>query len=138
VSTLRALAVVAFIVVCSCAGSTAPVVTDTPTSSLSSRTSAPVATATPVPALSMTGKVTMGDNFFAPDDITVAVGATVVWEIISGDARHDVVASDGSFRSNSPMNRGDTFSYTFTQAGEYAYICSFHTLEHMVGKVVVR
>jgi plastocyanin len=80
----------------------------------------------------------MGDNFFAPDDVTVAVGATVTWEIVSGDAQHDVVASDGSFRSNSPMNRGDTFSYTFTKPGEYAYICSFHTVEHMIGKIVVK
>jgi plastocyanin len=88
--------------------------------------------------LSMAGKVTMGDNFFAPDEITVAVGATVTWEIVAGDAKHDVVASDGSFRSNSPMNRGDLFTYTFTKAGGYSYICSYHTVEHMVGKIVVK
>jgi plastocyanin len=86
----------------------------------------------------MSGKVTMGDNFYAPDELTVAVGATVTWEIVSGDAKHDVVAADGSFRSNSPMNRGETFSYTFTKAGEYLYTCSFHTVEHMVGKVIVK
>jgi plastocyanin len=90
------------------------------------------------PVLSMAGKVTMGDNFFAPDEITVAVGATVTWEIVAGDAKHDVVASDGSFRSNSPMNRGDLFTYTFTKAGGYSYICSYHTVEHMVGKIVVK
>jgi len=36
------------------------------------------------------------------------------------------------------MNRGDVFSYTFVKAGEYAYACSFHTVEHMTGKVIVK
>src|SRR5216683_7314243 len=94
-------------------------------------------TSTP-PVLSQSGKVTMGDNYFAPDEITIGVGGTVSWEIVAGDAKHDVVASDGSFRSSSPMNRGDIFSFTFTKAGEYPYICSFHTVEHMVGKIVVK
>ncbi len=80
----------------------------------------------------------MGDNFFAPDEVTVAIGGTVVWQIIAGDAQHDVVALDGSFHSNSPMNRGDTFSVTFAQAGEYAYLCTFHKVEHMIGKVIVK
>ncbi len=80
----------------------------------------------------------MGDNYFAPDEITIAVGGTVSWEIVAGDAKHDVVASDGSFRSSSPMNRGDIFSFTFTKAGEYPYICSFHIVEHMTGKIVVK
>ena len=80
----------------------------------------------------------MGDNFYSPDEITVAVGATVTWQITQGDANHDVVAADGSFRSNSPMGRGDLFSYTFTKAGEFAYMCSFHIAEHMVGKVLVK
>jgi plastocyanin len=95
-------------------------------------------TPTPQPTLAKAGKVTMGDNYYAPDEITIAVGGTVTWEIVAGDAKHDVVASDGSFRSNSPMNRGDLFTFTFTKPGEYAYICSFHTLEHMMGKVVVK
>ncbi len=95
-------------------------------------------TPTATPTLSTTARISIGDNFFAPDEVTVAVGATVVWQISQGENLHDVVASDGSFRSNSPMNRGDTFSYTFTKAGEYAYVCSYHIVEHMMGKVVVK
>jgi plastocyanin len=95
-------------------------------------------TPTAAPTLAKTARVTMGDNYYAPDEITIAVGGTVTWEIVAGDAKHDVVASDGSFHSNSPMNRGDLFTFTFTKAGEYAYICSFHTVEHMMGKVVVK
>ncbi len=95
-------------------------------------------TPTAARTLSTTASVSIGDNFFAPDEVTVAVGATVTWQITQGDALHDVVASDGSFRSSSPMNRGGTFSYTFVKAGEYAYVCSFHIVEHMVGKVIVK
>ncbi len=80
----------------------------------------------------------MGDNYYAPDEIVIAVGGTVTWEIIMGDQNHDVTAVDGSFRSGRPMNRGDFFTVTFAKAGEYMYICSFHTLEHMQGKVIVK
>ncbi len=83
-------------------------------------------------------QVSIFDNSFAPDEVTVAVGTTVVWQITQGENPHDVVASDGSFNSNSPMARGGTFSYTFTKAGEYAYVCSFHVVEHMSGKVIVK
>ncbi len=103
------------------------------------RTASPaLLTPTATPTLSTTARISIGDNFFAPDEVTVAVGATVSWQITQGEALHDVVASDESFRSNSPMNRDATFSYTFAKAGEYAYVCSFHTVEQMVGRVVVK
>jgi len=141
VPQFRVLGLAACLVVASaCAGSTAaPSVTSAATPAPSVRpSSSAVLTPTAAPTLSLSAKVTMGDNFYAPEEITVAVGATVSWEIVSGDAKHDVVSSDGLFRSNSPMNRGDIFSFTFSKAGEYAYICSFHTVEHMTGKVIVK
>jgi len=136
----RTLSLAIWVVVTACSGTTAaPLPTDSATPAASARaTSSARVTPTALPTLSLSGKVTMGDNFYAPDELTVGVGATVTWEIVSGDAKHDVVASDGSFRSNSPMNRGDIFSFTFTKAGEYSYVCSFHTVEHMVGKVIVK
>ncbi|HYR94958.1 MAG TPA: cupredoxin domain-containing protein [Methylomirabilota bacterium] len=122
-----------------CSPAATPGATSAATSApAAARTSTPAPTPTAAPTLARTGKVTMGDNYFAPDEVTVAVGATVTWEIVAGDAKHDVVASDGSFRSNSPMSRGDLFTFTFTKPGEYAYICSFHTVEHMTGKIVVK
>jgi plastocyanin len=93
---------------------------------------------TPTATPSRSTTVSIGDNFFAPDEVTVAVGTTVAWRIDAGENPHDVIASDGSFRSSSPMNRGDTFSYTFVKAGEYMYVCSFHIVEHMMGKVIVK
>ena len=80
----------------------------------------------------------MGDNYFTPDPVTVAVGTTVVWQIDAGDGSHDVKAVGGSFTSNSPMARGAPFSFTFTQPGEYAYVCTFHIPEGMTGKIIVK
>ena len=85
------------------------------------------------------GKVTMGDNYFQPDELIVAIGASVTWEIVQGDAQHDVVSVDGLFRSNSPMGRGgDSFTSSFTAPGVYRYVCSYHIPEGMIGRVVVR
>jgi plastocyanin len=111
--------------------------TSTPAPSGGTASPAPL-TPTATPRRIATVKVSIGDNFFAPDEVTVAVGSTVTWQIDAGENPHDIAATDGSFRSNSPMNRGDIFSYTFTKAGEYAYVCSFHIPEGMRGKVIVR
>lgn len=85
------------------------------------------------------GRVEMGDDFFAPDEITVTVGATVTWQISQGENNHDVVSTDGLFRSNSPMIRGvDVFNFIFTQPGEYRYVCSYHIPQGMIGKIIVK
>lgn len=85
------------------------------------------------------GRVEMGDDYFAPDEINVTVGATVTWQISQGENNHDVVSTDSLFRSNSPMSRGvDMFTFTFTRPGEYRYVCSYHIPQGMVGKVVVK
>jgi plastocyanin len=85
------------------------------------------------------GRVEMGDDYFAPDEINVTVGATVSWLIATGENNHDVVSLDSLFRSNSPMTRGvDLFSFTFTTPGEYRYVCSYHIPQGMVGKVIVK
>jgi len=137
VSTLRALAVAASLVVGSACVGAGPAVASSPAHS-GETASPPLVTPTAARTLATTASISIGDNFFGPDEVTVAVGATVVWQITQGDANHDVVASDGSFRSSSPMNRGDTFSYTFTKAGDYVYVCSYHIVEHMMGRVVVK
>lgn len=80
----------------------------------------------------------MGDNFFTPSEVTVAVGATVVWQIDAGESPHDVIATGGFFSSISPMARGIPFSFAFTTAGVYDYVCTFHINEGMTGKIIVK
>ena len=77
--------------------------------------------------------VVMESFAYTPAELTVPVGATVVWTNRHA-ANHDVVSTDGSFRS--PLfGTGETYSFTFTEAGEYPYFCSIHP--SMQGKITV-
>jgi len=66
-------------------------------------------------------------NFaFAPAALTVPAGTKVTWTNQDTDAH--TVTSDGS---GGPLNSkalatGDTFSFTFTKAGTYKYLCTIH------------
>ena len=75
------------------------------------------------------------DNFaFSPQVIVVAPGTTVTWTNADEDP-HTVVANDKTFHS-AAMDTDESYSFTFTRPGEYAYFCSLHP--HMTGKVVVK
>ena len=74
------------------------------------------------------------DNFtFNPATLTVAAGTTVVWDN-GDDIPHSVVATEKAFRSKA-LDTEDKFSFTFSKAGDYEYICGLHP--HMKGKIVV-
>lgn len=77
--------------------------------------------------------VTMESFAYTPAELTVPVGATVTWTN-RHPANHDVVATDGTFRS-SLFGTGESFSFTFTEPGEYAYFCSIHP--SMQGNIIV-
>ncbi len=73
-------------------------------------------------------------NFaFAPATLTVKVGDTVTWTN-KDEEPHTVVANDGSFHSPG-LDANATYSFTFTKAGSFDYICSIHPFMH--GTVVV-
>ena len=75
----------------------------------------------------------MIDNFtFEPAQLTVKVGTTVTWKN-RDDIPHTVVAA-GKFRSKT-LDTDDSYSFTFTAAGDYKYFCSLHP--HMTGVVKV-
>jgi plastocyanin len=75
------------------------------------------------------------DNFsFAPQTLTVPVGATVTWTN-GDDIPHTAVSTDGVFKSK-VMDTDEKFSYTFTKPGTYAYYCTIHP--KMTGKVIVQ
>ena len=108
-----------------------------PTSTPSARNTPALSSTTPTTVVFTRGRVEIGDDFYAPQELNVVVGATVTWQITGGENNHDVVSVDGLFRSNVPMSRGvDMFMYTFTKPGEYAYLCSFHLA--MTGKIIVK
>jgi plastocyanin len=84
-------------------------------------TSVPAATSAPATG---TVDVTIANFAFSPDKLTVKVGTTVKWTN-QDSATHNITAEDNSFKSGD-LNQGDSFSFTFTTAGTYAYRCGFH------------
>ena len=75
------------------------------------------------------------DNFnFSPNPLTVAVGTTVRWTN-RDDIPHNVVSEDKTLKSK-VLDTDESFAYTFTKPGTYAYFCSIHP--KMTGKVVVQ
>jgi plastocyanin len=75
----------------------------------------------------------MIDNFtFEPQQLNVKVGTTVTWKN-RDDIPHTLVSA-GKFRSKT-LDTDDSFSFTFTAAGDYKYFCSLHP--HMTGMIKV-
>jgi plastocyanin len=73
---------------------------------------------------SASATVTMGDFFFSPASVSIAVGDTVTWRN-TGQAPHNATADDGSFKTPT-INQGQSTSHRFTQAGSFSYICTIH------------
>jgi plastocyanin len=78
--------------------------------------------------------VSMDHSTFIPSEITVAPGTTVIW-VNNETMPHTVVDLNKAFRSKTLAKEG-TFSFTFTTAGDYNYLCSIHP--NMKGKVIVK
>ncbi len=73
------------------------------------------------------------DNFtFTPAELNLKVGDTVTWTN-HDDIPHTVVSA-GKFRSKT-LDTDNSFSFTFTTAGDYRYFCSLHP--HMTGMIMV-
>lgn len=84
--------------------------------------------------------VEMKDFKFQPDTLNVKVGTKVTW--INRDSTFHTVTSVGSGPLQSGnIQAGQTYTYTFSEAGTYDYYCEPHSNGEprtgMVGKVVV-
>ena len=74
------------------------------------------------------------DLAYQPAQTEVAVGTTVTWTN-SDTVPHTATHADGAFDSGI-LDPGQSFSYTFDEAGTFDYICLVHP--EMKGTVVVR
>ena len=75
------------------------------------------------------------DKFkFAPQEITVPPGATVVW-VNKDETPHTIAASDQAWGSKA-LDTSDTYEHTFDKEGDVAYFCTVHPF--MTGTVHVR
>jgi amicyanin len=90
----------------------------------------------PTTVASGTATVTIQGFAFHPSTLTVTSGTKVTF--VQQDAvPHDVSGQGGATFVNSPaLNKGQSYTVTFTKAGTYNYICSIHP--RMQGKVVVQ
>ena len=98
-------------------------------------------TATSVSIVS--GASSLTNTAYQPNPIQVSKGATVTWT--NNDSQPHTVTSgsngqpDNKFNSSpnfTPLlNPGQTFSFTFTEQGQYPYFCMLHP--NMVGTVSV-
>jgi plastocyanin len=95
---------------------------------------APLLLANPAFAAGQTVTITIDNFTFKPEQTTVTPGTTVIW-INNDDIPHTIVETKKSFRSK-PLDTENSFSFTFTNAGDYDYFCSLHP--HMTGKVIVK
>ena len=103
---------------------------------------AAISLAASLSALAATHEVTVGDNFYNPNDLTIQVGDTVRWTNAAGGNQHDVVADDASF--SSAIASSFVFERTFNSAAEVLYYCSVHSVpganrnQNMNGRIVVQ
>ncbi len=78
---------------------------------------------------------------FAPAEILISTGTTVTWEWSSQSGDHNVIETEGVFKSHedggTTDEAGHTFSYTFEEAGTYEYECVPHRSVGMTGTVRV-
>jgi len=108
------------------AGTLPPIITEAPTT-----VSAEIPSLTPntaptpsVQVLSGEVEIDIKDFAFKPDKVTITAGTTVKWGN-KDNSPHTVTGEDGLWGSNS-LAKGDTFSFTFTEPGTFAYHCGFH------------
>ena len=78
--------------------------------------------------------VTIKDFKFAPAEVNIKAGETVVWTN-EDSVPHTVESSDKTLKSDE-LSKGDTYSYTFAKAGKYDYKCGIHPSMH--GSVTVQ
>jgi plastocyanin len=90
--------------------------------------------------------VTVSNNDYSPEKVTVNLGTTVTWrwDSCAGDpygggqqcTSHSVTFDDGG--PSASLQSGGSFSRTFSTAGTYTYYCSAHGRTAMSGSIVAQ
>ena len=78
-------------------------------------------------------KVAIEDFYFEPADAAIQPGDTIMW-VNEGNTPHTVTSDDGQFDSE-VLNPGESFMFTFPEAGTFSYHCEIHPF--MTGSVTV-
>jgi plastocyanin len=81
-----------------------------------------------------TNTVTVGNDFYSPAQMNVALGATVTWQWAPGDTLHSVTFDDGP---SSEIQSSGTYQRAFGTAGTFTYFCKVHGRAVMSGSIAV-
>src|ERR1043166_8233258 len=81
--------------------------------------------------------IDMLDFSFSPKTKTVNVGDTVTW-VNTGISHHTATATDGGGFNSGTLSKNQSFSFTFTKAGSFSYICELHQSRGMTGAITVQ
>lgn len=79
-----------------------------------------------------TNSISIKNLAFAPSTITITPGTEVTWtnnDALAHDIKADTFSSD-------ILKPGEKYSYTFSKAGTFTYICSIHP--NMSGTIIVK
>jgi plastocyanin len=79
---------------------------------------------------------------FMPRTMTIRVGDTVEWKNTGGIANSvefvgEVFPQGTASSPSGLMAPQKNYSFTFTAPGSYAYICRFHLINGLIGKIIV-
>jgi amicyanin len=111
------------------------VASSTPSTASPAGTAAsPTASASPVVAATPVA-IRIANSAFATTNLTVKVGTTVTWTN-DDSVRHNVVSSVEGGPDGPLLAKGESYSFTFSKAGTFPYICQPHPF--MKGTVVVQ
>lgn len=81
------------------------------------------------------GTVAIVDFEFSPRHLTVARGEAVTWVNQDPDD-HWIVSTQPDVLDSGQMSQAQTYTKTFSQAGDYTYYCNIHN--YMKASVTVR
>ena len=89
---------------------------------------------TPSAATAGSREISIKDFAFTSLEMPIKVGDSVTWTN-EDSAAHSVKSTDRSFDSPDKIDQAKSFSFTFTTAGTFTYICGIH--QYMKGTVQV-
>jgi plastocyanin len=80
-------------------------------------------------------EVSMTNSAFVPEEVHVPAGTTVKW-MNSSQVAHTVTSTTGLFDSGN-ISKDASYSFTFTEPGEYLYFCNYHGAPNGTGMSAV-
>ncbi len=89
----------------------------------------------PIMDLAPTATITVQDDYYSPQEVTIPVGGKVRW-VFRALSQHGVFPWDMGFPASNTMSMG-TYEHTFNQAGTFDYGCAIHG-RAMPGRVIVK